>query len=116
LREPVQANRQDFLNCFRLTETVDVTRKKPATENFLTKWSDIIARTPSPKRPPKYRHKKRGGSYRLVGTAQVQAPDDAPLTDFEVVQVYVGEDGEMWVRRVSEFFDGRFEEIKNESS
>jgi hypothetical protein len=59
----------------------------------------------------RYRHKKRGTSYTIVGTAQVQAPDDAPLTDFEVVVVYRGDDGNLWVRRRSEFFDGRFEQL-----
>ena len=87
-------------------------KKRAEPDNFLQRWSEIIAKTPSPTRTPRYRHKVRGGNYKLVGTAQVQAPEDAPLTDYEIVQVYVGEDGEMWVRRRSEFFDGRFEEIQ----
>jgi len=71
---------------------------------------------------PVYRHKVRGTHYRLLGTAQVQAPADAPLTDYEVVALYEGIDGnlddehshtagERWVRRLSEFEDGRFEKL-----
>lgn len=61
---------------------------------------------------PKYRHARRGTSYALIGDGQVQAPADAPLTDYEVVAVYKSRDGGLWVRRKSEFDDGRFEEIK----
>lgn len=56
-----------------------------------------------------YKHKKRGGSCVIVGEAEVQAAE--PLTDYEVVVVYRGLDGKLWVRRRSEFFDGRFEKI-----
>lgn len=56
----------------------------------------------------KWRHKKRGTTYTAVGTAEVQA--DEPLTDYEVVIVYRSTtDGRLWVRRQSEFHDGRFE-------
>jgi len=61
----------------------------------------------------KWRHKKRGSVCELIGSAQVQAPDDAPLTDYELVEVYREADGQMWVRRRSEFHDGRFEQINN---
>ena len=61
----------------------------------------------------RYRHKKRGSTYTLVGRAKIQAPKDAPLTDYEVVQIYQSEaTNEMYVRRVSEFNDGRFELIE----
>lgn len=63
----------------------------------------------APKMTATHRHKKRGSEYRVLGQAQVQCSDG--LTDYEVVTVYVGTDGEMWVRRKSEFEDGRFEAI-----
>lgn len=57
---------------------------------------------------PRWRHKKRGTTYIVVGQAQVQA--DEPLTDYEIVTVYRCEQtGDLWVRRISEFMDGRFE-------
>ncbi|BBB99420.1 hypothetical protein [Bradyrhizobium elkanii] len=81
-------------------------------KSHFERWCDIIAKTATKREAPAWwRHKKRGGRYKLVGTAQVQAPEDAPLTDYEVVQVYVDDKGEMWIRRRSEFFDGRFEPI-----
>jgi hypothetical protein len=55
-----------------------------------------------------WRHKKRGSTYKVVGEAQVQA--ETPLTDYECVTVYrCLQSGELWVRRNSEFHDGRFE-------
>jgi len=57
-----------------------------------------------------WRHKKRGSTYTVVGLAEVQA--DEPLTDYEVVTVYrCRETGRLWVRRKSEFEDGRFEPL-----
>jgi hypothetical protein len=58
----------------------------------------------------KYRHHKRGGEYEVIGMAQVQAEE--PLTDYEVVTVYRGVDGQLWIRRKSEFEDGRFIQLK----
>lgn len=58
----------------------------------------------------RWRHKKRGTTYTIVGNAQVQAEE--PLTDYEVVKVYRCEQtGELWVRRLAEFNDGRFERV-----
>jgi hypothetical protein len=88
-----------------------------AEESFLTRWARVIQSMPRQVREPqRWRHKKRGSCYTLVGKAQVQAPEDGPLTDYEIVQVYVGDDGEMWVRRLSEFFDGRFEPIERSTA
>jgi hypothetical protein len=59
----------------------------------------------------RFKHFKRGTIYLKIGEAQVQAPEDAPLTDYELVTVYVREGSkppEYWVRRNSEFNDGRF--------
>lgn len=55
---------------------------------------------------PTHRHVKRGTEYRKIGDAQVQCEDG--LTDYELATVYVGSDGGLWVRRKSEFEDGRF--------
>lgn len=61
---------------------------------------------------PTHRHVKRGTEYQFVGTAEVQAPNATctcgALTDYEVVVVYRDASGNMWVRRKSEFYDGRF--------
>jgi len=58
---------------------------------------------------PTHRHKKRGTEYRIIGTAHIQCSDG--LTDYEVVTIYVGQDNQMWVRRATEFEDGRFEAL-----
>lgn len=60
---------------------------------------------------PTHRHVKRGTEYRHIGNARVQT--DVPLGDMERVEVYqgTGED-DLWVRRESEFHDGRFEKIE----
>ena len=64
-----------------------------------------------------WRHKKRGSVYRVIdGSAQVQAPEDSGLTDYEVVVVYQSNAGETWVRRHSEFLDGRFEKLSEPPS
>ena len=55
---------------------------------------------------PTHRHVKRGTEYQRLGDAQVQCEDG--LTDYELATVYVGSDGGLWVRRKSEFEDGRF--------
>jgi len=61
----------------------------------------------------RYRHKKRGSTYVVVGTAQVQAEE--PIREDDTVMVYRGEkDGTLWARPLREFQDGRFEEIEGE--
>ena len=57
----------------------------------------------------RWRHKKRGSVYKRLGQALVQT--SRPLTDMTQVEVYQGDDGMMWVRPTSEFFDGRFEAV-----
>ena len=54
-------------------------------------------------------HKKRGTTYDVIsGLALVQT--DEPLTDMAEVVIYrCRETGAYWVRRHSEFYDGRFE-------
>ena len=66
------------------------------------------------RRPERFRHKKRGTTYAVIGTATVQA-SGAPIAEAELVVVYRAEsDGALWVRRQSEFHDGRFELLQPE--
>lgn len=58
---------------------------------------------------PQWHHRKRGSEYVMVGRGEVQAEE--PLTEAELVAVYRGQDGRLWVRRWAEFHDGRFEEL-----
>ena len=62
-----------------------------------------------PKANDIYRHRRRGSSYEVVGPATLQT--DRPLGDNEKLIVYRGKDGQLWVRAVNEFKDGRFERI-----
>ena len=56
-----------------------------------------------------HRHRKRGTEYRIVGRFQVQT--STPIVEGDIVYGYVAEDGSGWARLVSEFEDGRFENI-----
>jgi hypothetical protein len=57
----------------------------------------------------RYRHKKRGTVYEYIGTAKVQAL--VPVEENDVVAIYRGENGCLWVRPIAEFKDGRFEQL-----
>ena len=56
-----------------------------------------------------FKHRVRGTSYTVVGRAVVQT--NQPMSDEQEVVVYAGADGRLWVRPVSEFYDGRFEKL-----
>lgn len=60
------------------------------------------------------RHKKRGTEYQIIGHGKIQT--DVPLKDYDEVVIYVAENGSLWIRPVSEFMDGRFENVENEKS
>lgn len=60
---------------------------------------------------PRYRHKKRGGTYEVISIGENENSRGEQLI------VYRGEDdGKIWVRPVSQFFDGRFEELPRKPS
>ena len=56
------------------------------------------------------RHRKRGSTYAVVGTAGLQSSSGA-IGEGEHLVVYRGEDGDLWARPEREFRDGRFETI-----
>lgn len=72
---------------------------------------------PELKQQERYRHKKRGSVVTVIGKAGVQAA--APISELtwpgerqQYVVVYRhNEDGQLWVRTVEEFHDGRFDRL-----
>lgn len=59
----------------------------------------------------KYRHKARSTIYTVVGEATLQTA--IPVRDGTPVVVYRADaDGQLWVRPVGEFADGRFERVE----
>jgi len=87
----------------QLTQSVD-----KVTEEARAALSD--AATPAPFQPT-HRHKKRGSTYQVIGTASVQSADFSCLGDESVATVYQDENGRLWVRAFDEFNDGRFEAL-----
>jgi ribosomal protein L37E len=61
--------------------------------------------------PVRWRHKARGTTYSVMEyEARVQVASGEPIVEGDLVVVYRAEsDGSVWVRRRSEFLDGRFE-------
>lgn len=56
------------------------------------------------------RHIKSGGQYTVLARdAQIQTGE--PLSDYDRVVVYRGDNGMTWVRPVAEMDDGRFEPV-----
>lgn len=64
--------------------------------------------------PPKvkfYRHKKRGSRYAEIADGILQVEEGTILIDGDVLKAYVDDEGRVWFRELSEFNDGRFEEL-----
>ncbi len=61
-----------------------------------------------------YRHKKRGTSYTIVAYGTAQSGSDFDNTQCVVYRNIVDE-GEVWIRSVTEFMDGRFELVEPKS-
>ena len=60
---------------------------------------------------PIFKHNKRESLYIPLGKASLQTAPNRILRDGDELNVYVGEDGKLWVRPVDEFNDGRFSEV-----
>jgi len=80
----------------------------PVWNDVKKRW-DRVRATRAPQWQPTHRHKKRGTKYQYKGAAYIQTED--PLLDNDLVAVYVGENGQLWVRPMEEFEDGRFKEL-----
>jgi hypothetical protein len=57
----------------------------------------------------RYRHKVRGTTYRVLYEAAKASSIISALDEMTMVVYQSEEDGLVWVRPASEFFDGRFE-------
>lgn len=58
----------------------------------------------------RWRHKKRRSLYKvLTFDGKVQCSE--PIREGDQVTIYLGDDGQHWVRPVYEFTDGRFERL-----
>ena len=61
----------------------------------------------------KYRHKKRGSTYQVIGIGDLQS--SIPIEEGTKLVLYkCEEDDRIWVRPAIEFFDGRFEKLEDE--
>jgi len=113
-RDEARAIIRGFMGCAELD--IDARDKDPETLALETRAlrflnghaSTAFAAIDAPGNGNVWRHKKRGSTYDVIGEAKIQA--DEPLTDYEVAVVYrCRETGDLWIRRKSEFYDGRFE-------
>lgn len=60
----------------------------------------------------RYRHRKRGTTYRTLTLASLQTA--APVPEGTLLVVYESADGKVWARPKDEFFDGRFEKLEED--
>ena len=60
---------------------------------------------------PTHFHRKRKSKDLLIGGGSVQVSSGAPLEEGDEVAIYQDRQGRLWVRRYTEFEDGRFGEI-----
>lgn len=61
---------------------------------------------------PTHYHKKRRSTYLRIGEGSVQNSSGVPLVEGDEVTVYQDDRGRLWVRRATEFDDGRFGEVE----
>lgn len=62
------------------------------------------------------KHIKRGSTYHVFGKGKIQVSGN-PLVDYDEVVVYVSDEtGDIWIRPVEEFEDGRFEKMTTEEN
>lgn len=65
----------------------------------------------TPRDGSRWRHKKRGSTYSVMGVASAQVVGD-PIEEGAMAVVYRSEhDGSLWLRPAAEFMDGRFEPL-----
>jgi hypothetical protein len=76
------------------------------------KYADLPEIPPEriPQPGSRWRHKVRGSQYTLLAT-KVRIQTKRPLADNEFVALYIGDHGDLNVRRLNEFMDGRFENV-----
>jgi len=86
----------------------------PSVPSVLGKEQGLSEASQTVAPPARWKHKKRGTIYEVLGVASVQQATDQQLYDFAPVVVYRGEDGMLWVRHEREFMDGRFERVSDE--
>ncbi len=76
--------------------------------SVINMWQAMLSAAPAPEGGAvRYRHKKRGTEYTLIGVGRAQGE----LQDEDPVVLYRGDDGGLWVRHQVEFCDGRFEQV-----
>jgi len=61
---------------------------------------------------PRVRHLKRGTEYDVI-SEEAELQTDRDLVDGDLMTVYRGDAGRLWVRHVEEFSDGRFVPIED---
>jgi predicted P-loop ATPase len=97
-RAVVEANLNTLVHAQRRIEQTEIEK------------AELLTRIQFQEKPVQMRHVKRGTVYDLVCVAMIQT--DTPLSDYDQVMVYRGDDGQTWVRPLAEFSDGRFEPVK----
>lgn len=95
-----------FLDMAREGKRVDTTRIRGLISGKIGEWREEFDRDFI----PDYRHKKRGTVYDLMCDDAIFQGDY--VNDNDTICIYMGENGQIWVRLKEEFYDGRFEEIK----
>lgn len=85
---------------------VDLSRLRGIITEQIGKWREEHDR----QFRPDYRHKKRGTVYDLMCEDAIFQGNF--VNDNDILCIYMGENGQIWVRLKEEFYDGRFEEIK----